>query len=120
MMTGGSRVPAPSQPTADFEARNARQHPVEDDKVGRIFGEAEFGFVAALHALDHIAFRLEIVGEQESQIRFVLDDENAGAEAALEMQKGRPQVRGRDRAPTLQGVRSRQAGLRRFPKCAGQ
>src|SRR5208283_5249657 len=34
--------------------------------------------------------------------------------------KGRPRVRGRDRAPTLQGVRSRQAGLRRFPKCAGQ
>src|SRR5258706_2641661 len=27
-------------------------------------------------------------------------------------------VRGRDRAPALQGVRSRQAGLRRFPKCA--
>src|SRR6478672_6550071 len=29
-------------------------------------------------------------------------------------------VRGRDRAPALQGVQSRQAGLRRFPKCADQ
>ena len=38
----------------------------------------EFGFVTALHALDHISFRLEIVCEQESQIRFVLDDENPG------------------------------------------
>jgi hypothetical protein len=29
-------------------------------------------------------------------------------------------VRGRVRGPTLQGVRSRQAGWRRFPECAGR
>ena len=69
-------LPRP-QPAADLEARYARQHPVEDDEVGRILGQAELGFVAALDALDDIAFGFEIVGEQQREIGFVLDDEDA-------------------------------------------
>ena len=65
------------EPPADFEARHARQHPVEDDEVGRVLGEAQLGLVAPLDALDDIALRLEIVGEQQGQIRFVLDDQDA-------------------------------------------
>ena len=77
-MMGKVRVASRArEPAADFEPRYAGQHPVEDDEVGRIFGEAQRGFVAARHALDHIAFRLQVVAEQQSEIRLVLDDENA-------------------------------------------
>ena len=70
-------VLARPQPAADFEARYAGQHPVEDDEVGRILGQPQLGLVAALDALDDIAFGLEIIGEQQREIGFVLDDENA-------------------------------------------
>ena len=78
MITGSVRVDSRARkPAADFEARDARQHPVEDHEVGRILGQPQLGLVAALDILDHIAFRLEIVAEQQRQIRFVLDDQNA-------------------------------------------
>ena len=78
-MTGSVRVDfAGAQAPADFEARDARQHPVEDHEVGRIFGEAQLGLVAALDILDRIAFRLEVVAQQQRQIRFVLDDQDTG------------------------------------------
>ena len=65
------------KPAADFEARDARQHPVEDHEVGRVLRQPQLRLVAALDVLDHIAFRLEIVAEQQGQIRFVLDDQDA-------------------------------------------
>ena len=78
MMTGSVRVDSRARkPAADFETRDAGQHPVEDHEVGRILRQPQLGLVAALHVLDHIAFRLEIVAEQQRQIRFVLDDQNA-------------------------------------------
>jgi hypothetical protein len=71
------------KPSADFEARHAGQHPIENDEVERALGEAEFGFVAPFYALDEIALRFEIVSEQQRQIRFVLDDEDSGRGASL-------------------------------------
>jgi len=59
------------------------QHPVEDDKVGRVLGEAELGFVAPFYSLDDIAFCFQIVSEQQRQIRFVLDDEDARLRGGL-------------------------------------
>src|SRR5271165_5958646 len=72
-----ARSLARPKPSADLEARHAGQHPVEDDKVGRALRKTEFGFVAPLHALDDITLRFQIVGEQQGQIRFILDDEDA-------------------------------------------
>jgi hypothetical protein len=52
-------------------------------RSGGVLGEAELGFVAPFYSLDDIAFRLEIVSEQQRQIRFVLDDEDAGLRGGL-------------------------------------
>ena len=77
-MTGSVRVDfARPKPAADFEAGDARQHPVEDHEVRRALGEAQLGLIAALYVLDHVPFRFEIVAEQQRQIGFVLDDEDA-------------------------------------------
>ncbi len=77
-MTGQrTRVFARPQPAADLEARDAGQHPVEHDEVGWILGQAKLGLVAALDAFDDIAFGFEIVGEQQREIGFVLDDKDA-------------------------------------------
>ena len=77
-MTGSVRVASRARkPAADFESRDARQHPVEDDEVGRVLGEPQLGLVAARHVLDHIAFGLEVIAQEQRQIGFVLDDENA-------------------------------------------
>ena len=70
-------VLAGSEPPANLEAGDAREHPVEDDKVRRVLRQAKFRLVAPLNALNNIALRLEIVGEQEREVRVVLNDENA-------------------------------------------
>jgi hypothetical protein len=57
-----------AQPAAEFEARDAGKHPVEDDEVERALGQAKLGLVAPLHALDDVALRLEIVGEQNREV----------------------------------------------------
>ena len=77
-MTGkrAGGLPRP-QPAADFEPRDAGQHPVEDDEVGRVFREPQLGLVAARHVLDDVAFGLEVIAQEQRQIGFVLDDENA-------------------------------------------
>ena len=67
---------------ADFQARHAGQHPVEDDEVGHDFAEPDLGLVAALDPVDDKAFGFEIIGEKQAQGGFVLDDENAGAQAS--------------------------------------
>ena len=56
-----ARVVARAQPPADLQSRNARQHPVENDEIGRRFREPKFGFVAAIDMLDMKAFRLKII-----------------------------------------------------------
>ena len=58
-------------------AGDARQHPVEHDKVWWVLGQAQFRLVAPLDAFNNITLRLEIVGEQEREVRVVLDDEDA-------------------------------------------
>jgi hypothetical protein len=78
-----AHIDARPKPSADFEARHAGQHPIENDEVERALGEEEFGFVAPFYALNEIALRLEIVSEQQRQIRFVLNDENAGRGGGL-------------------------------------
>ena len=77
MMTGNVRSLPRPQPAANLEARDAGQHPVENDEIGRVLGEPQFGFVAAPDTLDDIALRFEIVAEQQREIGFVLDDEDA-------------------------------------------
>src|SRR5262249_44844964 len=66
-----------SQAPADFEPGYAGQLPIEDNEIRRVLGEAKLGFVAPGNALDDITLRFEIVGEQQGQIGFVLDHENA-------------------------------------------
>ena len=78
MMTGNVRVFSRARSRRQIlEARHAGQHPVENDEIGRVLGEPQFGFVAAPDTLDDIALRFEIVAEQQREIGFVLDDEDA-------------------------------------------
>ena len=69
----------------DLDARHARQHPIENDEIGRIFGQPQLGLVAARHALNDVAFRLQVVADEQRQIGLVLDDENARRGGAGEM-----------------------------------
>ena len=78
MMTGSVRVVSRARSRRqNLEARHAGQHPVENDEIGRVLGEPQLGLVAALDALDDVAFRFEIVAEQQREIGFILDDEYA-------------------------------------------
>ncbi len=72
-----ARLVARAQSAADFEAGDAGQHPVEDDEIGRRFGDQRLRFVAAFGALDDIAFRLEIIGQQQRQRLLVLHHQHA-------------------------------------------
>jgi hypothetical protein len=74
---GAGRLARPQTP-ADLDARNTRQHPVENEEIGRGFGQALLGFVAAPDALHEIAFSLQIIADQQRDIDFVFDDQNAG------------------------------------------
>jgi hypothetical protein len=65
------------QPAAYLQPRQARQHPVEYDKIGRRFGEAQFSLVAAIDMLGDKAFRLEIINQQHRERGLVFDHENA-------------------------------------------
>ena len=57
---GAGRLARPQAP-ANLDARNARQHPVENEKIGRIFGQAQLGLVAARDAFHDVALGLQIV-----------------------------------------------------------
>ena len=57
------RLARPQAP-ANLDSRNARQHPVENEKIRRIFGQAQLGLVAPRDAFDDVAFRLQIVTDQ--------------------------------------------------------
>jgi hypothetical protein len=70
------RLARPQAP-ANLDARNARQHPVENEEVRRIFSQAQLGLLAARDAFHDVALRLQIVTDQQSHIDLVLDDENA-------------------------------------------
>ena len=76
-MIGNVRVASRAQSPANLDPRNARQHPVENDEIGRIFGQAQLGLIAARDAFHDVALRLQIVTDQQSHIDLVLDDENA-------------------------------------------
>ena len=78
MMTGSVRVVS--------RARSRRQISRPDTpgsiqsrmtRSGAVLGKPQFGLVAAFDALDDIALRFEIVAEQQREIGFVLDDEDA-------------------------------------------
>ena len=63
---------AGAEPPAQLEPGDARQHPVEHDQVGGAFGNGHLRLVAAMHDVDGIAFRLEIVAEHEGERLLVL------------------------------------------------
>jgi hypothetical protein len=77
MMTGRVLVASRAQPAADLEARHARQHPVEDDEVGRRFDQPQFGLVAAFDRLGDVALGFEVISQQQREIGLVFDDEDA-------------------------------------------
>jgi hypothetical protein len=70
------RFPSAQSP-ADFQDGHAGQHPVEDDQVRGRLDQAQLRLVAPLHTFGAVALGLEVIGQQQRQIRLVLDDENA-------------------------------------------
>ncbi len=61
---------------AELQPRHPGQHPVEQDEIGRSFGDQDLGLVAVVRLLDREPGTLEVVGEQLLQWRFVLDHED--------------------------------------------
>ena len=72
-----ARLVARPQPPANFEAGDARQHPVENDEIRRSLRDAQFRFVASIHMLNHEALRFHVVDEEQGERQFVLHDEDA-------------------------------------------
>ena len=66
-----------AQPAAELDAGDARQHPVEDEKIGQAFLQADFRFVATVDRIDVEAFGLEIVAEEHAQRLLVFDNGNS-------------------------------------------
>src|SRR5262245_15125747 len=98
----GTAVFAGPEPTAKLEPGEARQHPVENDQVGRAFRNRNLGFIAAVDDIDGIAFSFEVVAEEKRQRLFVLNDQDLGSWAhGVHLEHGlprRPLQRDRRRA----------------------
>jgi hypothetical protein len=66
----------PPQPAAELQARELRQHPVEEDQVGRPLLDHGDRLLAVERLGDVEARRLQVVGEQLLERRLVLDDQD--------------------------------------------
>lgn len=66
----------PAQSPAQLDAGQARQHPIQDDKIRRVLADGHFRFVAANGDCDAKAFGFEIVLKQRRQRLFVLDNQH--------------------------------------------
>ena len=77
---------------------------VENDEIGRDFAQPGLGLVATLDAFDEIAFRLQIIGQQQAERLLVLDDED-------ERRAGGGRSRSRVHGMRDDGRRFGQAGL---------
>ncbi len=73
----------PPQSPAHFDPRQAFDHPVEQDDVGRGFGGAEQGLLAVGGMLDVEILALEMPGEQIGEGGIVLDQQQAAPSAWL-------------------------------------
>src|SRR5215216_2589656 len=68
-----------AQPAAQLDARQAGQHPVEQNEIGHALGEFQLRFVAARGSLHRVAFRLEVVAKQQRERLLVFHDQDAGS-----------------------------------------
>ena len=94
MMIGSALGLRPrAQPPAQLDAGQARQHPVEHHQIGRALLQPRVGLVAARDGLDLVAFRFEVVAQQQRQRLFVLDDQDACAHRLASLQLMRRQAR---------------------------
>jgi len=66
-----------AQPGANFQAADARRHPIEKQEIGRPLDELRPDVLAAPDALGAITFGLEVVSQQEGEIEVVFDHEDA-------------------------------------------
>ena len=64
------------QATADLNARDTGQHPVEDDDVGLDFIHKDQRIVTGFGLGDAVAFGFEVIGQDFALRRFVLDHQN--------------------------------------------
>ena len=71
------------QAAAQFDAGQARQHPVEHDQVGHPLLQPGVGVVAAADGFDIIAFGIEVVAQQRGQRFLVFHHQNARAHIAV-------------------------------------
>ena len=55
------------------------------DEVGNLLAQADLGLVAARHAIDLVAFGLEIVAQEQGQRLLVLDDQDARSHIRLQI-----------------------------------
>jgi hypothetical protein len=68
-------VVLPEDPT-EFQALDAREHEVEQDKMKVDFLDFLERFFGVCGSRDGKAFFLEIIGNELNKIRFVIDDED--------------------------------------------
>jgi len=60
-----------AQATAEFDARYARQHPVQNEQIRYVLAQGDLGFVAAQHCIDLVALCLKIIAKKNAQRLFV-------------------------------------------------
>ena len=79
MMIGTLRVSwRLAQAAADLDARQLRQHPVQQHQIGLFLGGDQQGFLAVARFQHAIAFALQIVAQQGDQGAFVFGDQDGG------------------------------------------
>ena len=65
-----------AQLAADLDARHQRQHPVEHDEIGHLFGDLQHRLLAVARLGDAEALALEVVAQQGHQGGLVFDHQD--------------------------------------------
>ena len=73
----GDLGPAPDL-AQDIEAREAREHDVQDDQVRALLGDRLKRLGAAGRRADQVAVARQVIGHEGGDVAFVLDDEDPG------------------------------------------
>ena len=72
-----------AEPARELDAGKARQHPIEDREIRRLFLQPRVGLVAAHDGLDLEAFSFEVVAKKRGERFLVLNDHDPRLHASF-------------------------------------
>ena len=73
---------ARAQTAAKLQPGDARQHPIQNNEIGRALGNGNLCLVATMDDIDCIAFRFQVVAQEKGQWLLVLDNQDLRSSAA--------------------------------------